>query len=88
MTFYLIFGELMTAFSHQQLISNSHQKEKIISGELIESTQEICLTFSDLKVDNFVISKLVQNLLNIENLVLQLSEYSMRFISQPVKNVQ
>lgn len=86
MTFYLIFGELMTMFSHHQLVWNDNQKDKIIKGELVESSQEIILNFSDFKVSEFVISKLIQNLLNIEDLVLQISDYSFRFISPKIKN--
>jgi hypothetical protein len=80
MTFYLILGELMTLYSHQMLVQDKNQIEKNIKGDLVESSQEILLQFSELNISQLVLSKLVQNLLNIENLVLQVSEYSLRFL--------
>jgi len=80
MTFYLILGELMTLYSHQMLLHDKNQIEKNIKGELVESSQEILIQFSELNINQLLLSKLVQNLLNIENLVLQVSEYSLRFL--------
>jgi hypothetical protein len=80
MTFYLILGELMTLYSHQLLVANKNQIEKVIRGEIVESFQEIQIQLHDLNISNLTISKLIQNLLNIENFVLQLSDYSLRFI--------
>jgi hypothetical protein len=83
MTFYLILGELMTLYSHQMLVANKNQIEKVIRGEIIESSQEIQIQLHELNIANLSLSKLIQNLLNIENFVLQLSDYSLRFIYNP-----
>lgn len=83
MTFYLILGELMTLYSHQMLVANKNQIEKVIKGEIIESSQEIQIQLHELNIGNLTISKLIQNLLNIENFVLQVSDYSLRFIYNP-----
>lgn len=83
MTFYLIMGELMTLYSHQMLVANRHQIEKVIKGELIESSQEIQIQLHELNISSLTLSKLIQNLLNIENFVLQVSDYSLRFIHNP-----
>jgi hypothetical protein len=83
MTFYLILGELMTLYSHQMLVANKNQIEKVIKGEIIESSQEIQIQLHELNIANLSLSKLIQNLLNIENFVLQLSDYSLRFIYNP-----
>ncbi len=83
MTFYLILGELMTLYSHQMLVANKNQIEKVIKGEIIESAREIQIQLHELNISNLVLSKLIQNLLNIENFVLQLSDYSLRFIYNP-----
>jgi hypothetical protein len=80
MTFYLILGELMTLYSHQLLVANKNQIEKVIKGEIIESAQEIQIQLHELNISTLSLSKLIQNLLNIENLVLQVSDYSLRFI--------
>jgi hypothetical protein len=86
MTFYLIFGELMTLYSHHLLVTDKNQIEKVIKGELIESSQEIQFQLHELNISNLVLSKLIQNLLNIENFVLQISDYSLRFIYNPTSN--
>ncbi len=83
MTFYLIMGELMTLYSHQMLVANRHQIEKVIRGEVIESAQEIQIQLHELNISSLTLSKLIQNLLNIENFVLQVSDYSLRFIYNP-----
>ena len=83
MTFYLILGELMTLYSHQMLVANKNQIEKVIKGEIIESSREIQIQLHELNISNLVLSKLIQNLVNIENFVLQLSDYSLRFIYNP-----
>lgn len=83
MTFYLILGELMTLYSHQMLIANKNQIEKVIKGEIIESSQEIQIQLHELNISTLSLSKLIQNLLNIENFVLQVSDYSLRFIYNP-----
>lgn len=80
MTFYLVLGELMTLYSHQLLIADKNQIEKNIKGELIESSQEIQIQLHELNISGLSISKLIQNLLTIENFVLQVSDYSLRFI--------
>ncbi len=85
MTFYLILGELMTLYSHHLLISDKNQIEKVIKGEIIESSQEIQIQLHELNISNLILSKLVQNLLTIENFVLQVSDYSLRFIYNPPK---
>lgn len=86
MTFYLILGELMTLYSHHLLISDQNKLEKVIKGEIIESSQEIQIQLSELNISSFKFSKLIQNLLTIENLVLQSSDYSLRFIYHPPKD--
>ncbi|MGE3610547.1 MAG: histidine kinase dimerization/phospho-acceptor domain-containing protein [Bacteriovoracaceae bacterium] len=86
MTFYLIMGELMTLYSHQLLIANKSQIEKVIKGELIESSQEIQIQLHELNISGLTLSKLIQNLLNIENFVLQVSDYSLRFIYNPPRD--
>lgn len=86
MTFYLILGELMTLYSHHLLISDQNKLEKIIKGEIVESSQEIQIQLSELNISSFKFSKLIQNLLTIENLVLQSTEYSLRFIYHPPKD--
>ena len=83
MTFYLILGELMTLYSHQLLVANKNQIEKVIKGEIIESSQEIQIQLHELNISNLALSKLIQNLLTIENFVLQVSDYSLRFIYNP-----
>lgn len=83
MTFYLIMGELMTLYSHHMLVANRHQIEKVIRGEIIESSQEIQIQLHELNISSLTLSKLIQNLLNIENFVLQVSDYSLRFIYNP-----
>lgn len=83
MTFYLILGELMTLYSHQLLVANKNQIEKVIRGEIIESSQEIQIQLHELNISNLTLSKLIQNLLTIENFVLQVSDYSLRFIYNP-----
>jgi hypothetical protein len=87
MTFYLILGELMTLYSHQLLVANRHQIEKVIKGEIIESAREIQIQLHELNISNLGLSKLIQNLLKIENFVLQVSDYSLRFIYSPIKDV-
>jgi hypothetical protein len=86
MTFYLILGELMTLYSHHLLISDQNKLEKVIKGEIVESSQEIQIQLSELNISSFKFSKLIQNLLTIENLVLQSTEYSLRFIYHPPKD--
>jgi hypothetical protein len=83
MTFYLILGELMTLYSHQLLVADKNQIEKVIKGELIESSQEIQIQLHELNISTLGLSKLIQNLLTIENFVLQVSDYSLRFIYSP-----
>lgn len=83
MTFYLILGELMTLYSHQLLVANKNQIEKVIRGEIIESAQEIQIQLHELNISTLSLSKLIQNLLTIENFVLQVSDYSLRFIYNP-----
>ena len=83
MTFYLIMGELMTLYSHQMLVARTNQIEKVIKGEIVESSQEIQIQLQELNISNLQLSKLIQNLLNIENFVLQVSDYSLRFIYSP-----
>ncbi len=85
MTFYLIMGELMTLYSHQMLVANKNQIEKVIKGEIVESSQEIQIQLHELNISNLTLSKLIQNLLTIENFVLQVSDYSLRFIYSPGK---
>jgi hypothetical protein len=86
MTFYLILGELMTLYSHHLLISDKNQIEKVIKGEIIESSQEIQIQLHELNISTLSLSKLIQNLLTIENFVLQVSDYSLRFIYNPPKD--
>lgn len=86
MTFYLILGELMTLYSHQLLVANKNQIEKVIKGEIIESAQEIQIQLAELNVSGLTLSKLIQNLIKIENFVLQVSDYSLRFIASPIKD--
>lgn len=80
MTFYLIMGELMTLYSHQLLVASKNQVEKVIKGEIIESGQEVQIQLHELNISSLSLSKLIQNLLNIENFVLQISDYGLRFI--------
>jgi signal transduction histidine kinase len=83
MTFYLILGELMTLYSHQLLVANKNQIEKVIKGEIIESSREIQIQLHELNISTLSLSKLIQNLVTIENFVLQVSDYSLRFIHNP-----
>lgn len=83
MTFYLILGELMTLYSHQLLVADKNQIEKVIKGEIVESSQEIQIQLHELNISTLSLSKLIQNLLQIENFVLQVSDYSLRFIYNP-----
>jgi hypothetical protein len=83
MTFYLILGELMTLYSHQLLVANKNQIEKVIRGEIVESSQEIQIQLHELNISTLSLSKLIQNLLQIENFVLQVTDYSLRFIYNP-----
>lgn len=86
MTFYLILGELMTLYSHNLLVADKNQIEKVIKGEIIESSQEIQIQLHELNISTLSLSKLIQNLLTIENFVLQVSDYSLRFIYNPPRN--
>lgn len=86
MTFYLILGELMTLYSHQLLVADKNQIEKVIKGELIESSQEIQIQLHELNISTLSLSKLIQNLLTIENFVLQVSDYGLRFIYNPPRD--
>nr|MBA2406100.1 hypothetical protein [Bdellovibrionales bacterium] len=86
MTFYLILGELMTLYSHQLLVADKNQIEKIIKGDIIESSQEIQIQLHELNISSLSFSKLIQNLLTIENFVLQVSDYSLRFIYNPPRD--
>ena len=86
MTFYLIMGELMTLYSHQLLVAEKNQIEKVIKGEIIESSQEIQIQLHELNISSLSLSKLIQNLLTIENFVLQVSDYSLRFIYNPPRD--
>lgn len=86
MTFYLIMGELMTLYSHQLLVAEKNQIEKVIKGEIIESSQEIQIQLHELNISSLSLSKLIQNLLKIENFVLQVSDYSLRFIYNPPRD--
>jgi hypothetical protein len=86
MTFYLILGEVMTLYSHQLLVADKNQIEKVIKGEIIESSQEIQIQLHELNISTLSLSKLIQNLLTIENFVLQISDYSLRFIYNPPRD--
>ena len=86
MTFYLILGELMTLYSHQLLVADKNQIEKVIKGDIIESSQEIQIQLHKLNISTLSFSKLIQNLLTIENFVLQVSDYSLRFIYNPPRD--
>ncbi len=79
-------GELMTLYSHQLLVASKNQIEKVIKGEIVESSQEIQIQLHELNISGLQLSKLIQNLLTIENFVLQISDYSLRFIYSPGKN--
>ena len=57
----------------------------MIKGEIIESSQEIQIQLHELNISSLSLSKLVQNLLTIENFVLQVADYSLRFIYNPPK---
>ncbi len=83
MTFYLILGELMTLYSHHLLISDKNQIEKVIKGEIIESSQEIQIQLHELKISSLALSNRVQNVLTIENFVLQVADSSLRFLYNP-----
>jgi hypothetical protein len=83
MTFYLILGELMTLYSHQLLVADKNQIEKVIRGEIVESSHEIQIQLHELNISTLSLSKLIQNLLQIENFVLQVTDYSLRFIYNP-----
>ncbi len=83
MTFYLILGEVMTLYSHQLLVANKNQIEKVIKGEIIESSREIQIQLHELNISGLSLSTLIQNLVTIENFVLQVSDYSLRFIHNP-----
>jgi hypothetical protein len=81
MTFYLILGEVMTLFSHQSLISQIENYEKEIVAEIEESYNHIIFFFSDLKVMNLQLSKLVQNLLYVERLGIELQDQTFKIFS-------
>jgi hypothetical protein len=57
----------------------------MIRGEIIESSQEISIQLHELSLEDLSLSKLIQNLLTIENFVLQVSDYSLRFIYSPLR---
>ena len=76
----------MTLYSHHLLISDKNQIEKVIKGEFIESSQEIQIQLHELNISTLSLSKLIQNLLTIENFVLQASDYSLRFIYNPPRD--
>jgi hypothetical protein len=78
-------GELMTLYSHQLLVASKNQIEKVVKGEIVESSQEIQIQLHELNISALSLSKLIQNLLIIENFVLQISDYSLRFIYSPGK---
>lgn len=86
MTLYLIMGELMTMYSHHMLVTSKNQVEKVIKGEIIESSQEVQIQLHELNISSLQLSKLIQNLLTIENFVPQVSDYSLRFIFSPPRS--
>jgi len=75
----------MTLYSHQMLVASKNQVEKVIRGEITESSQEISIQLHELNLSALSLSKLIQNLLTIENFVLQVSDYSLRFIYSPLR---
>jgi hypothetical protein len=82
MTFYLILGEMMTLYSHQMLVIQKNQIDKVIFGEIVESSREIQIQLSGLNISDLTISKLIENLITIEKFVLQKNEFSLRLICE------
>lgn len=87
MAFYLIFGEIMTLFSHHQLVSLK-ANEKVIDVELVESSQEISLQFKSLNISSLKLSKLILNLIHMEKMSLSVSDFSLRFILNPTRDIE
>ena len=80
MIFYLICGELMTAFAHHRLVTQSHHG--VLSGEVLEFSNQIVLKLDDEfeYEDKIAQSKLIQHLLIFEKLEINFLKQEIRLI--------
>jgi signal transduction histidine kinase len=78
MIFYLVFGDIITAFSHYLLISEK-DLSKTISMKITEERNRFTFSFEDkfLEEASFQKSKLIYHLLDLENHELNFSEHSL-----------
>lgn len=80
MIFYLVCGELMTAYAHHRLITQSHHG--VLSGEVLELSNQIILKLDDdfEYEDKIAQSKLIQHLLIFEKLEINFLKQEIRLI--------
>ncbi|MBC7427154.1 MAG: hypothetical protein H7336_00995, partial [Bacteriovorax sp.] len=80
MIFYLICGELMTAYAHHRLVTQAHHG--VLSGEVLEFSNQIVLKLDDEfeYEDKIAQSKLIQHLLIFEKLEINFLKQEIRLI--------
>lgn len=80
MIFYLIFNELMTAFAHERLITQTHIA--VMSGEVLEFSNQIVMTLDyDFEYEEKIAqAKLIQHLLLFEKLEINFLRKEIRLI--------
>ena len=61
---------------------------KLMPVLIIDALEIIQIQLHELNISGLSLSKLIQNLLTIENFVLQISDYSLRFIYSPGKGME
>lgn len=80
MIFYLIFNELMTAFAHERLITQTHIA--VMSGEVLEFSNQIVMRLDyDFEYEEKIAqAKLIQHLLLFEKLEINFLRKEIRLI--------
>ena len=80
MIFYLLLSELMTAFAHERLITQTHLS--VMTGEVLELTNQIVLKLDyDFEYEEKIAqSKLIQHLLVFEKLEINFLRKEIRLI--------
>lgn len=68
MIFYMIFGELMTFYSHQMLIDENFQDEKIIKGIVVEEKEKLMINVEGFEILSLNLSSFIKNLLLLDHL--------------------
>jgi hypothetical protein len=73
MIFYILLSETMTSFAHLKLIMSDEEKNDVIEGHIVESNRSLKIEVNhglDL-ASKLISSKLIQHLLDIENLKIE-----------------